>query len=322
MVKLSCKEYLLKRHKILSHKTKASLTVEAALVLPVFIFAILAFVYLLQVLTIHNNFQEAITEIGLDSAKYGYVYENINESGSSSKSSESIKEELINTDDVMEDAIKTHIQDSADDVIDSVKSNITARTIDSIYYKSALFTKINIEALDKSSVKNGFSGVHTYLSTFMEKDDEVDIVINYHIEMPLIFLKLNDFQIVQRVKLRSWTGYRPSLKYGIISEEGKEEETVFIATTGTVYHTSRDCSHIRISIRNVPIKEVGGLRNKSGGKYTSCNLCGPDFGGNVFVATSGDRYHSSKSCSGLKRTIVEVPLSKVQNRNLCKRCSK
>ena len=274
--------------------------------IPVFIFTILAFIYLLQILVFHNNFQEAITNIGLDSAKYGYLYESIEDSLNSSTSNLNYNNE--------------------DGVIDSKIETLIAKSIDSIYFKTVLTKKLNIEALNKSIIKNGLNGVHTFLSSYMEEDDEVDIILNYNIKLPLAFINLDDFHIVQRVKLRSWTGYRPAPKFAVVAnnEEDQNEEMVYIAETGNVYHTSNNCSHIRLSIRNAPYNQVKDLRNKSGGKYSRCNICwsSNEAVNSVYITTSGDRYHSNKNCSGLKRTVTEVSISQVSGRSLCKRCGK
>lgn len=278
------------KNNISGHKIKGSLTIEAALVLPIFIFAMLAFIYLLQVAILHNNMQTAITEIGLDAGKYGYAYESF--------------------------------YDSNNDSTPEAMNNI-ARGIDSEYFKTALYGKLNVEAINKSIIKNGFSGINTYFSTYMDGNDEIDVIINYQIKIPLLFIKVDDIQIVQRVKLKSWNGYHPIPRFTKGTEGSDEEgETVFITETGTVYHTSRDCTHIRLSIHSVPFNQVKDLRNESGGKYKSCHRCGSqsENGANVYITVSGDRYHSNKNCSGLKRTVTEVPLSQVKDWNPCSRC--
>lgn len=305
----STKNYILKKIRGNKNKFKGSLTIEAALIMPVFIFATLAFIYLLQVLILHNNLQDAITGIGLDSAKYGYVYETL---------SDYIDKSEHNNNDLS--------KKGEDGIIDSSLETFIAKSIDSVYFKTNLYTRLNPDSLNKSVVQNGFSGIHTYLSSFMDEDDEVDIILNYNIRIPLVFFNVSDFQVVQRVKLKSWNGYRPSPRftthYGDLEEQ--DEEIVFITQTGNVYHVTRNCSHISLSIRNVPYSQVKNLRNNSGGKYSSCNKCWSANAteGLVYITTSGDRYHGSKNCSGLKRTIIEVPISKVADRNKCKRCGK
>lgn len=282
-------------------KLKASLTVEASLVLPVFIFTIIAFIYFLQILIIHNDLQEGITNVGLEAAKYGYVYDLLRDNDKESDKRDSNPKE---DEGIMDAAIEKTI----------------ARSIDSIYFKTATYNKVNSKAIENSCVKDGFKGIHTYLSTYMDEDNFVDIVINYKIEIPLLFIKINEFQIIQRVKVRSWNGYQPLGKFS----EDLKDDIVFITETGTVYHISKNCTHLNLSVKIVPFEEVKNLRNSSGGKYKNCNVCGsrPRTEEMVYITTNGDRYHNSKNCSGLKRTVKEVPYSQVEDRNLCKRCGK
>ena len=288
-------------------KLRGSLTLEASLVLPVFLFCIIAFIYFLQVIIIHDNLQEAITNIGLEAAKYGYVYEDFSDSNSDNQSNQ--------------DTSPSNNKNT-EGTVDGLVLKMVARSIDSAFFKYGLHDYIDTKVLNKSCVKDGFSGINTYLSSYMEKDNEVDIVLNYQIEIPLIFIKVDNFQVVQRVHLKGWNGYRPIAKYKN-SDENTDEEIVFIAETGRVYHLSKDCTHLRLSIKQILLDQVEKLRNSSGGKYKECKICvlpSKDNGNIVFITTTGDRYHWNKNCSGLKRTISEIPISQVGNKTPCKRC--
>ena len=300
----------MKSSKLLKTRGKASLTVEAALVLPIFIFAILAFIYFLQILIIHDSLQEVITEIGLNSAKYGYVYDSLSDFDKESK------DKLIISTGETED----------DGIIDSVIEREIARSIDSAYFKLALYDKLNIDKVNSSCIKDGFTGISTYFSSYMEEDNNVDLIINYKIKIPTVFIKIDGFQIVQRVKLRGWNGYQPDSKIDmdLDNKVEQDERTVYITTTGMVYHTSNHCTHLSLSIRDVPFDQLKDLRNHAGGKYKNCNLCSSQSQdiNTAYITIFGDRYHSNKGCSGLKRTIEEVAISQVGDRRLCKRCGK
>lgn len=128
----------------------------------------------------------------------------------------------------------------------------------------------------------------------------------------------NPSQIQTRANVRKWTGY--NVINGNVGID--EEEYVYITETGTVYHRRRDCRHLKITIRIVALEDIQGERNESGGKYHKCERCG-NFGssGVVFVTNQGDKYHTSASCSGLKRTIYVVKITETGGRGPCSGCS-
>ena len=95
-----------------------------------------------------------------------------------------------------------------------------------------------------------------------------------------------------------------------------------VTENGEVYHTFSDCTHIDLSISAVGISAVGNLRNENGGRYSACEKC-PDENGTdtVYITQYGDRYHSSLSCSGLKRSVRLVEISKAEGLSECERCA-
>ena len=125
---------------------------------------------------------------------------------------------------------------------------------------------------------------------------------------------------LQKVRVRAWTG-----REGIYHVDGStgtkgEGGTVYVAVTGKVYHTDPSCTHLKLSIREVNAQTVGQLRNKNGEKYHACERCHAEHVGGVYITGEGNRYHSSLSCSGLKRTVEEVSLEDCDLRP-CRKCA-
>ncbi len=337
--------------------TKGSLTVECSLILPIFIFAIVAFLYLFQIFILHDMLQQAITKEGLELSKYGYAYQYISDyeetDESIEKESRGIEEntaeegaaegKLIEDKNELSTEISTKIIGGADEeakdkvtIADENSENAGKKTSDNLL-KELLITKninnaffryklgdyLDKDYINRSVIKGGMEGLSFYLSSFMEEEDQVDIVLTYYIRPPILLLPVDDFYMMQRVTLRVWNGYRPD-KANDSNEEEEEEEPdyVYITETGSVYHVSESCSHLTRSIRQIPFSMAKGESNIYGGKYYACELCGDkvDTQGKVYITDTGDRYHSSISCSGLKRTILKIPLSEVGGRSLCTRC--
>lgn len=125
--------------------------------------------------------------------------------------------------------------------------------------------------------------------------------------------------LMSRARAHPWTGYKQGSGSGG-SDGSMGDPIVYVAENGTVYHLSRSCTHLDLNIRPIDSSQIGDVRNAGGGKYKPCELCGGG-SGTVYITNEGDRYHSSLTCSGLKRTIYEMRLSEVGNRRLCSRCA-
>ena len=117
--------------------------------------------------------------------------------------------------------------------------------------------------------------------------------------------------------MKTWTGYVKTYEAGI-----GDNELVYVTETGIVYHRNYQCTYLEPSVRSVAKTQLGELRNSSGGIYHLCERCGwmPGNDGNCYVTDYGDRYHTSLSCSGLKRKVYTVPLSEVKGKGACSKC--
>ncbi len=153
--------------------------------------------------------------------------------------------------------------------------------------------------------KLGFRWTKTQLS-----GDYVDLWIHYDCKMPFRLLGLRNISITQRVRMKKWTGYQSG------TGDGTREQWVYLAENGSVYHLTRECTHLRLSIHTM------GKNAAVHAGYTSCNLCGSKNSENVFyyVTDEGERYHTKLDCSGLKRTVYMIRLSQINGRGACSRC--
>ena len=241
---------------------KASMTVEASLILPIFMFAMILIGYLGQMIRCQDEVQGALTRLARESsAEYGALESSV------------------------------------------LKSKA--------YYIAKLNTYIS-----------GSAGrIILFESHFLEDNDEIDLVAVYQMSTPFSIMGMGNFRFRQRVHTRAFTGVDRRGK-----ESSQEDCIVYITETGRVYHRTLECSYLNLSISKVLYGDLGNLRNDSGGKYRSCERCtkGKELTGKdvVWITSYGDRYHTSGSCSGLKRNIREIQISEVGSRPPCSKCGR
>lgn len=150
---------------------------------------------------------------------------------------------------------------------------------------------------------------------FSRDDECVDLIVPYKAEPFVAVVGFRDFLMFSRMRTRAWTGYDNE---AVQEDEG--QELVYITEYGEVYHSTKSCSYLKLSIRAVAREYVEELRNEDGSCFYACEECGKACKNTVFVTSYGNRYHATLRCSGIKRTIKEIPLLEVGNRKPCKKC--
>lgn len=162
-------------------------------------------------------------------------------------------------------------------------------------------------------VSGGAAGV--FVSGSKLSGDFIDIHATWKLPLPIRLPGIRNIKLERRVCARKWTGFHG---------EGEQEENrfVYVTETGTVYHLTRECRHLRLSISSVASAKIAEQRNENGGKYSKCEKCtaGKTKPATVYITKQGDRYHYDLGCSGLKRTIFMVRLSEVGDRPACSSC--
>jgi hypothetical protein len=151
----------------------------------------------------------------------------------------------------------------------------------------------------------GFSFDQTNL-----EGEYVDLNLKYEINLSVMEFGWKRFPVVQRARMKKWNGY-----HGNKAEQTSNDRWVYTTPTGSVYHIQRECTHLKLSIKNV-------LSGQIPEGYLACELCGKGGRGSlsIYITEQGNRYHKRLSCSGLKRTIYMKKLSQVKGKGQCKRC--
>ncbi len=252
---------------------RASLTVEAAVVLPLFLFCMIAALQYCRVMETAVQFGTAMSETGKTLAAAAYVTTWTGDAGT--------------------------------------EAALAASALSLVYAQSDVTGKVD----DSSAVKN----VNMALSSLMQEDEMIDLVLTYQVRTPVSAVSLPGTFFIQRASVRAWIGRMEEAEEGE-SETQEEDPYVYVTETGTVYHLDAECSYLKLSVFTIAADTLSSLRNESGGKYYACELCGAEAGPIVYATMDGTRYHSTLSCSALKRTVTPVRLSEVGSRHACSRC--
>jgi len=274
----------------------AGMTVEAAVILPLFLFFFVNLGSAIEMVRLHGNLQLALWNVGNRLCVYGAVSDMGDTAGSDNGGS-----------------AKRGLPDEFKDVV-----------ITYAYVKNEIVRYVGEDYLDSSPLSNGVKGLQFWESDLRSDPvdgDVVDIVMTYQTApwMDIPFVK--PFRMSNRYYGRMWTGFDPLS--GIADTQG--QDMVYVTDNRSVYHESLSCTHLKLSIQEVAKKDVGKLRNQNGSKYKMCSKCGKyGYHGTLYICDEGDYYHYIKDCPGLTRTIYSISRKKAEQEGLkpCSRCGR
>lgn len=259
-----------------------SLSLEAALVLPLFLFGCFCLMMPMRMMDRQRQIQAVVEAVGEDLSQYAYVVRCLE------------GEEPAGID------VSRGEGDGTDGGIYALSEAYAAAAI--------------LGRIDRDWVENvSFQG------TEIGTDDMVHIVMQYRMRLPFSVLGLDSMPFTCVCSRRMWTGARGNRWAAGSGEAGQKEEMVYIGKTSTRYHLQRDCHYLSNALSPVPASAVGQLRNKEGKRYYACQACG---GGSktVYVSDYGTSYHASPNCRALISYVQAVPLSQVIHMGACSYC--
>ncbi len=245
-------------------RIKGSITVEAAMAVPIFFLAVVTLLYLMEIMAIQTSIRSGLQYAGKKAAEEACVLTVIMPS--------SLERDIVEA--------------------------------------------VGADRLDRSIVSGGSNGIQCSGSRLSGRTGIGELVVSYQVRLPIPVFGVPPVRYQEKMRIKVWNGYE---KQGFGADR---DETVYVTENGLVYHKDYHCTHLELSIHMVTSGEIAGLRNHSGGKYYPCELCAKHGESGVYITDTGDRYHSSLSCSGLKRTVYAVPLSEVIGKGACSRCGR
>lgn len=256
----------------LRREAEAGMTVEAAVVLPLFLYFLLNLSCAIELIRLHGNLQLALWDTCSRIAVYGHA----------------------------------------------LGDSDLAPVFTGLYIKEQLEKHAEKKYLDNAPIKNGAKGLSLWGSNIFSSQDELDVVVTYTVSPWSSYVSFASFSMVNRYYAHIWTGYEIPQNP---EEALKELDVVYMTENGEVYHENRNCTHLKLSIREVTRLEAESAKNQWGTSYSPCEKCRPKpLDWNLYITDEGDRYHSSAECSGLKRTVFSVPRSRVAGYRACSRC--
>ena len=170
---------------------------------------------------------------------------------------------------------------------------------------------------------NKVSNIQCGASRVSEDGEWIGLRASYQVRLPFSVFALDHVTLTSRSRKRGWIG----AEGGYFSEKnGSEPEDgwVYVGRDSTRYHLSPSCHYISNQITAASYADAisGVLRNSGGCRYKACRYCGKtaSAGGLVYILPSGEVYHGKQDCSSLAYYVQKVRRSEVEYMGVCSYC--
>lgn len=255
---------------------KASLTIEAALILPFFILVLLSLIYLINIMALYITLQIRLEETARDINSSAYIYSDLE---TSLPDSDILSAEIIRSLFMSQDIKKlcriSHIKNGENGISfyhSKIDKMDTADIVITYNISIPFISKLNlyIPVAQRCSFKL-FTGNHTAHYTgnkesivYMTAHGEVyhtNKYCSYLIKYAEILDK-NSLSAYETASHRKFTLCHACEK----NFSAQNTSVIYISKTGNVYHYSRDCYYLTSHIYECNFKEIEG-------NYPLCSRC-------------------------------------------------
>ena len=288
---------------------RGSMSIEAAIALPILMIVIIAAYSFMNLMAVEIAIDQALSETGEELAAYAGVASQL--LGGSAEEAKAAAGGEAPDGSGLKNTVAGFLG-KEEGLGEYLKASLINAGFSELVVQRLVTEKLEGSAAESGVIKGGLSGIRYDGSSIDEKSGRMVLTASYEIQLAY-FPSFTGISLTQRSVHRIWNG-----KGSVI--DSTTEEVVYVTEYGTVYHRSLDCPSLRLVIRTASAEEILSLRNANRNIFYPCEYCHPTLSGTVYYTPYGESYHADFDCSGLKRTIREVPLSEVGELTPCKRC--
>jgi hypothetical protein len=188
--------------------TRGSITVEAAILLPFFIIAIMTFVFIIKVYYTNEIVQQAITGACNEMSVYSLLYYETNADEVKSGIERFTNSQKVN--DLLGDTIVSSVvQKVGKDTTDYLRAQIALVPITKALVRKNLKVSYYNEVDDRLkslNLKGGFDGIDFTSSRMLADGKSIDIVASYEIRFPFLTQLFPGIKITQMASACVWAG--------------------------------------------------------------------------------------------------------------------
>jgi len=266
-----------------SVKAKASISIEASIAIPVFAFAFLEILSLLNALSVYSGLLYEIKSAVDPVSHYAYAYDMLSKN-EEVPFGEKLLASVLFSEGYLQNAIRENC-------------------------KSDIYVK---------SIKGGREGVSFLGSKIDRATRSIAVMAQYDV-VPFFAIAGIEIPMHNHYYVRMWTGYEKneiSIHEGLvyITETGEVYHT---------YRDCTHLSLSIRAISKEDIKHTRNEMGEIYKKCPMCLEISEKEEGleMVYITQMGNKYHGRLDCSALKRTVSAVPIEEARDRALCLRCA-
>ncbi len=147
--------------------------------------------------------------------------------------------------------------------------------------------------------------------------------VSYIYSFPLRLPFLKEAEILQPIYIESYIGnirrYDGEKYQKELEKDAEETGLVYITEKGARYHTDRKCISIYSPVSRLRKDEMQGMR-----ECRTCRKQGLIFGEFVYKTEASKVYHAGKECSQIGHQVLEISLEEAEKKGLthCRHCQK
>lgn len=237
--------------------SKGSITLEAAIVIPIFFFAMLCMVYLFEIVTIQTSVRSALQSVGKEAAKEAYLNPIVLSGHLESELVALLGEENLDNSMIVNGSEGLDCSRS--------KTNVTTMVMDlNVRYEMeipVLFFRLPVLTCEERLRVKGWTGDASGTSGSSEETyvyvTEYGLVYHKSLQCSYLELSVRGVSAGEIEDLRNNSGgrYYPCEHCG----EGAYGAVLYITDYGNRYHTSLNCQGLKRQIYMVQLKELNGL---------------------------------------------------------------